>query len=174
MQSSARCGVAALPLDGFQMPLDVARGLEAGEDQAVLEASDDVFDDLGLLGVGGAAADDRVEDLDQVEDVLVDLGAGGAAKVEEVEELDLEADALAADHDVVVVDVAVVLAAGVDGADAAGEGVEDVERLEGGEAAVGLAGEELAELFAFDQFGDDDDDLAALDVGRLLVVVLHQ
>jgi hypothetical protein len=132
--------------------LDVAGGLEAGEDEGILEASNDVFNNLGLLGVGRAAADGGVEDLDEVEDVFVDLGAGRTAEIEEVEQLDVEGDALPSDHDVVVVDVAVIFASGVDGGDAAGERVENMQRLEGGEAAVGLLGEEFAQFFAFDQF----------------------
>src|SRR4051812_14137421 len=111
------------------MPLDVTRALEPFQDQRVLLAADDVLHHLRLLAVVLSPADDRVEDLDQVEDVLANLVAAGAAEVEEVEELDLEGDALAADHDVVVVDVAVVFAAGVDGGDALGQAVEDVQGL---------------------------------------------
>ena len=113
------------------MGLNVAGALEALEDERILQAADDVFDDFGLLGVALAAADDCVEDFDEVEHVLVDLAPGGAAEVEEVEQLHFKADALAADHDVIVVDVAVIFAAGVDGGDAFGQHVEHVQRLEG-------------------------------------------
>src|SRR5437660_784234 len=89
------------PLQRLQVPLDVARALEAVEDQRILQAADQVLDDLRLHLVLRPPADERVEDLDQVQHVLMDLVAGGAAEVEEVEQLDLEGDALAADHDVV-------------------------------------------------------------------------
>src|SRR2546430_1114153 len=95
------------PLEVLQMPLDVAGALEAFEDQRVLLAADDVLHDLRLPRVGGAATHDAVKDLDQVQNVLVDLGAAGFAQVEEIEQLDVEVDAGAADHNVVVVDVAV-------------------------------------------------------------------
>lgn len=67
-----------------------------------------------------------------------------------------------------------VFAAGVDGGDAAGEGVEDVEGFEGGEFAVGLGFEEVAEFGAFDEFGDDDADDFLFDLGEFLVVVLQE
>src|SRR5579871_3530360 len=102
------------------MGLDVAGALETGEDERVFSTADDVFYDPGLLRVEGSATDEGMEDLDQVQDVFVDLAFGGLSEVEEVEKLDLEADSLAADHDVVVVDVAVVFAAGVNGSDAFG------------------------------------------------------
>ena len=113
------------------MSLDVPRALESLEDQRVLLPPDDVLHDLRLFAVVLSPADDGVEDLDQVEDVLADLVAAGAAEVEEVEELDLEGDALPADQDVVVVDVAVVFAAGVDGGDALCEVVKYVKGLKG-------------------------------------------
>ncbi len=156
------------------MSLDVAGALEAGEDERVLESPDDVLHDLGLPRIPLASADDGVEDLDQVQDVLVDLASTRSAQVEEVEELELEGDSLPADHDVVVVDVSVVLAARMDGGDAACNRIEHVKRFEGGEGSMPLLDEKLAELLSFDQFTDDDGHLPLLDVGDLLVVVLHQ
>jgi len=154
--------------------LDIFGGLETFENEGIFLAADDVFDDFRLGGVVLVAAGDGEEDLDEVQDIFVDFVAGGAAEVEEVEQLHFEGNALAADHDVVVVDVAVVFAAGVDGGDAFGKDVEDVEGFEGGEAVAGLGFEEFAELLAFDELGDDDGDSAALEPGDFLVVVLHE
>ena len=156
------------------MVLNIAGGVKALEDEGVFEAADDVFDDGGLSFVVGPAADEGVEDHDEVEDVSLDLGACGFAQVKEVDDADVKADAGASDEDVVVVDVAVVFAACVDGGDAAGQGVEDVEGLEWAESATGLGGEEVAELLSVDEFGDDDDDLVASDGDELLVVVLEE
>lgn len=156
------------------MALDIAGALEAVEDEGVFEAADDVFDNFGLAGVMFAAADNGVKDFDEVEDVFLDFGPGGAAEVEEIEEFDFKADALAADHDVVVVDVAVIFAAGVDGGDPFGQDVEHMKGFEGAEALVGLGGHEIGEFLAFDEFADDDGDFAPADVGGLLMVVLHE
>ena len=49
-----------------------------------------------------------------------------------------------------------------------------MQGFEGGEAVIGLAGEEFTQFFSFDEFGDDDDDFSSFDVGCFLVVVLHQ
>ncbi len=52
--SSRRIKSAArimLPLYCFQMPLNIARRLEAGENQGVFQTSNDVFHHFGLLRV---------------------------------------------------------------------------------------------------------------------------
>ena len=87
------------------------------------------------------------EDFDQVEDILFDFRSARLAEVEEIEELDIKPDSLAADHDVVVVDVAVIFAAGVDRGDALGKHVQHVQRFERAEAMAGLLPQELAKLF---------------------------
>ena len=163
-----------LPWEGLEVPLDVAGRLETGKDEGVLQAADDVLDHPGLIRVMLPAADERVENHDEVEHVLSDLALGGLAEVEEVEEFDLEANTTPADHDVFVVDVAVVFAAGVDRRDALCQCVKDVEGFERREASLGLALEKLGEFFALYEFGDDDNHFFAFDAGHLLVVVLHQ
>ena len=105
------------------MALDIASRLKARQDQGIFLSSDDVFYDFGLFGIRVAAAYCGVEDLNEVQDVFVDLGFGGSSEVKKIEQFDVEGDALSSDHDVVVVDVAVIFASGVDGGDASGEGV---------------------------------------------------
>src|SRR5260221_2662603 len=98
------------PLHGLEMPVNVAGGLKTREDERILQPPNDVFHHLGLLRVSVASSDDRVKNLDQVEHVLVNLGAGGPPQIEEVEQLDVERDPLPADHDVVVMNVSVIIA----------------------------------------------------------------
>src|SRR5690242_16393885 len=156
------------------MSLNLTRAVETLEDQAVLQPADDLLHDARLLVVAVPTADDRVEDLDQVQHVLVNLAARRSAEVEKVEQLDLEADTHAADHDVVVVDVAVILAAGVDRGDPLGQHVKYVQRFERAQPMLGLLAHELGELLALDEFADDGDHLLAANGEDLLVVILHQ
>src|SRR4051794_7108419 len=52
-----------LPLQVFEVALEVAGAVKAFEDEGVLEAADDFFDHPGLVFVAVAAAYDGVEDL---------------------------------------------------------------------------------------------------------------
>ena len=98
----------------------------------------------------------------------------GPAPVEHVQQLDLEADAPPVDDDVLVVQVAVVLAHVVDGLDAGGQPVQQVQPLEPAHAPAGLALEELGQQLALHVVGDQHGDGEALVLDRLLGVVLDQ
>jgi hypothetical protein len=58
------------------MALNVPGALEAGQDESVLQAADDVLDGLGLAAVLVPAADEGMEDLDEIEHVLADFSPG--------------------------------------------------------------------------------------------------
>lgn len=154
--------------------MEVAGGLEALEDEGILLAADDFAHDAGLGFVVLSAADEGIKDLDEVQHVFVDFAFGGFAEVEKVQQFDFKADSLAADHNVVVVDIAVVFAARVNGGDALGQAVEDMEGLECGQPVLMLALEKFAELFAFHQLGDHHGHFSLFDINDFLVVILHE
>ena len=137
----------SIPLQRFQMPLNVPRTGKPLKDQRILLAADNVLDHFRLAGICRSSADQREKYFDQVQNVLVDLGSARLAEVEEIEQLDLEPDPLPADHDVVIVNVAMIFAARVNRGDSLGQHVQHVQRFEGAEAMPGLPMQEFAELF---------------------------
>src|ERR1700722_66310 len=115
-----------------------------------------------------------MQHLGEVQHVLADFVAARLAKVEKIQQLHVEADSMAADHDVVVVNVAMIFAARVDRSNALGQFVQNVKCLESAQSLAGLRGEEFAQLLSLDQFADDHRDLAPMHHGQFLVVILHQ
>ena len=76
----------------------------------------------------------------------------------EVQQFEVEPQAIAADHDVFGMQVAVVFLHLVDALDAEGERVQQMQSLERCQAPAGLALEETGEQLALDKLGDQQRD----------------
>ena len=163
---------ALLPLNGFEVALQVSCGSELLENQGAFQSAADVLGFWREFGVVARAADGVVENPDQVADVVLDVFLLGRAPAEHINQLQVEAQAVALDDDVVGMQVAVVLAQMVDAADARGQRIEQVQRLERAEAPARLPVEELAEQLAFDVFGHQEGDGAAAEGDGLLGLIL--
>ena len=110
-----RAGLALVaPLECFDVVEEFGCCGEALDDDGVAEAGDDVLELGAGARVAGLASEHVVEEPDAVDDVVAASGGGGLAVVVEIEESEVVVDADAADEDVAAVDVAVVVALGVD------------------------------------------------------------
>ncbi len=103
----------------------------------------------------------------------MDFGFGGAAEIKKVEEFDFKCDSLAPNHDVVVVDVAVVFAAGVNRSDTAPRGCTKHLTLRTSSGDARAAWREISlSLIPSTSFRNDYDHFFAFDVGCFLMMVL--
>lgn len=169
-----RSGAFVSPLHALQMHAQLAGRAKFLKDERAFEAAADRFDLRGLTGVVLLAAERVVENANEIAYVVGDALRARRTAVEHVDDLDFVRDTAPTDQNIVRVQIAMIFMPMVDLFDARGERVEQMECLEDVQSLSRLPIKELTQQSPFHVFGNEKRHRHAVNIDRLLRVVLNE
>ena len=102
-----------------------------------------IFNHSGLFGVISLAAQEVIEDPDSINQILLDIFPCRLLPVKAIQQFEVKSQAIAADDDIIVMEITVIFPQQVDLFESLHQSMEEMQRLEGTQMPAGLAPDEI-------------------------------
>ena len=115
-----------------------------------------IFNYGGLPGVIPLAAQEVIEDPDSINQILLDIFPCRLLPVKAIQQFEVKSQAIAADDDIIVMEVTVIFPQQVNLFEPLHQSMEKVQRLESAQAPAGLAPDEFRQHQSVYIFGNEN------------------